>query len=93
MCTYMIVDVELFLQVLVFLNQLAPKEQRRLMEISQLNCQPMLAPQDRRRLAEITHLDSQTVVKRVQSRMVSSQVSLCVYEGLFLSMYSASQEC
>ena len=54
---------------------------------------PMLAPQDRRRPAEISHLDSQTVAKRVQSRMVSSQVSLCVHEGLFLSMYSAYQEC
>ena len=36
MCTYnnMIMDVELFLQVLAFLDQLAPQEQRRLMEMS-----------------------------------------------------------
>ena len=54
---------------------------------------PVLTPQDRRRPAESSHLDSQIVVKRVQSRIVSSQVSLCVHEGLFLSMYSACQEC
>ena len=60
MCTYMIMDVELFLQVLVFLDQLAPQEQRRLVEISQFNCQL-------------------TKVERVQSRMASSLVSLCVH--------------
>ena len=39
MCTYMIMDVELFMQVLVFLSQLAPQEQRRHVEISQLDSQ------------------------------------------------------
>ena len=74
MCTYMIKDVELFLQVLVFLNQLTPQEQRRLVEIFQLDSQL-------------------TKAERVQSRMASSLVSLCVHEGLFLLMYSAYQEC
>ena len=70
----MIMNVELFLQVLAFLDQLAPQEQRRLMEMSQLDSQL-------------------TKAERVQSRMVSSLVSLCVHEGLSLLMYSACQEC
>ena len=67
MCTYnnMIMDVELFLQVLAFLDQLTPQEQRRLMEMSQLDSQL-------------------TKVERVQLRMASSLVSLCVHAGLSL---------
>ena len=67
-------DIELFSQVLVSLDQLALQEQRRHVEMSQLDSQL-------------------TKAKRVQSKMVSSQVSLCVHEGLYLLMYSAYQEC
>ena len=56
MCTYMIMDVELFLQVLVFLDQLAPREQRRLMEMSQLDSWLTKAERVQSRMASLVSL-------------------------------------
>ena len=41
----------------------------------------------------MSHFTYQIVTKRVQSRKVSSEISLCVHGGFIHLMYSACQEC